>query len=370
MRTVSDYLFQRASKNRIPLEGTFELSPVCNFSCGMCYIRRTAKELEREGKKLITWKQWLGLAKECKKEGMLYLLLTGGEPFLYPNFRELYRRIHEMGIVIKINTNGTMIDYETVEWLKEAAPGRINITLYGTSPETYRKVCGRADGYERAKNAILMLKQAGIPVVINASMIPENAPDMERIIAFGREQEIHVRMSTYMFPPVRRGCPDADARFTPEQAAQMYLRKCRCMLEGEQYGKMLERHLNKIEQCFASEESGENAYEYMRCRAGRSTFWVSWEGVMTACGMFPFPVEKHPFEEPFADCWREITDKVRTTKVMQACRDCKMTELCHPCAAQLYSETGGVDDCPPYMREMTEKIIGKMKLEQERMKGK
>ena len=359
MNRVSDYLYRKASINKIPLNGTFELSPVCNFSCKMCYVRRTPEQIAESGKRLRTWEEWLELAKECKKEGMLYLLLTGGEPFIYPGFKKLYTELHKMGFLISINTNGTMIDEDTVEWLKEMAPHRINITLYGNSGETYREICGNYQGYKRAKKAILLLKEAGIQVVVNVSMIPQNANDLEEIIQFGKNHDIFTRVSTYMFPPVRRDSEEDDSRFTPQEAADAFLKKQRCLLERDELAKYYRSELEKI--CNKQNDDGEETWgdnlEYMRCRAGRSTFWVSWEGKMTACGMIPFPVEANPFERSFHDCWMEITNKVRSTKVLRECNRCEKKEICNPCVAMIYTETGEVNCKAPYMCEMTDYII-------------
>ena len=365
MNRVSDYLYRKASINKIPLNGTFELSPVCNFSCKMCYVRKTPEQIRNSGKSLRKWTEWLELARECRKEGMLYLLLTGGEPFVYPGFRELYTELHKMGFLISINTNGTMIDEETVVWLKDMAPHRVNITLYGTSGETYREICGNYQGYERAKKAILLLKEAGIQVVINASMIPQNENDLEEIIQFGKDYEIFTRVSTYMFPPARRDSEEDDSRFTPQQAADVFLRKQKCLLKQDELAKYCRSELEKKrdKQNNDGEETWGANLEYMRCRAGRSTFWVSWEGKMTACGMIPFPVEVNPFERPFRDCWMEITDKVRSTKVLQECNFCEKKEICNPCVAMIYTETGKVNCKAPYICEMAECIIGNMKNE-------
>ena len=240
MKTVSDYLYSKASSMKIPLGGTFELSPVCNFACKMCYVRKTPQDIAREGKSLKTWQQWLELGRQCRDAGMLYLLLTGGEPFLYPNFRELYTALHEMGLIISINTNGTMIDEQTVAWLKEKAPQRVNITLYGASEDTYERICGQRSGYRRACRAIDLLRQAGIPVVINASMIPENQADLEEIIQFGKSRSLNTRVATYMFPPARREGEESDSRFTPQQCAQVFLRKAKAMQTPQDYARWLE----------------------------------------------------------------------------------------------------------------------------------
>ena len=153
--TYKDYLYSKAARQRIPLGGTFELSPVCNFSCHMCYVRKTKAELARLGKREITADEWIRMGKECRDAGMLYLLLTGGEPFLYPEFRRLYEALHEMGLLLILNTNGTLIDEETVGWLKDRAPSRVNVTLYGASRETYGRVCQNSDGFELAERGCL-----------------------------------------------------------------------------------------------------------------------------------------------------------------------------------------------------------------------
>ncbi len=354
MLSVSDYLYSKASQNRIPLGGTFELSPVCNFSCKMCYVRKTPEQIRNEGKRLRSWEEWLALGRQCRDAGMLYLLLTGGEPFLYPGFRELYTQLHRMGLILSINTNGTLITRETVAWLKEYAPQRLNITLYGASRETYERVCGNGAGYDKAMEAIRMLHEAGIPVTINVSMIPENEADLERIVSIGKELEINTKVATYMFPPARREKEESDSRFTPEQTAAVFLRKARCKMNDAQYLTFLQRQDEKISP--SDEDWGSCDEEFMRCRAGRSSCWVSWDGCMTACGIMQFPLTVYPFEEGFALSWNRLTDAVRQTPVLRDCAGCPKREICNPCAAILYTETGDANQKAPYLCEIAQQV--------------
>lgn len=362
---ISDYLYRKASREKIPLNGCFELSPICNFACKMCYVRKTAGQIQAEGKHLRDWTEWLELARQCREAGTLFLLLTGGEPFLYPHFRDLYTALHRMGFLISINSNGTLIDEETVAWLKTVAPSRINITLYGTSPETYERICGNQDGYRRATRAIDMLQEAGIPVVINASMIPENADDLEDIIAFGRKRHLNTRVSTYMFPPMRRDGEPGDSRFTAGQSAEMFLRKQRCLLNETNYHEMCKRYVDQAEKQDSGDVNWGSHGEFMWCRAGRSSFWVSWDGTMSACGMMPFPVQVYPFGRSFHECWMELTNAVRCTSTLAECSGCKQKDNCRPCAAMLYSETGDVNTKAPYLCRLTECITERIKAEME-----
>lgn len=117
-RALTDFLYRKATAMQIPLSGTFELSPVCNFSCRMCYVRKTQKEVNDSSRKILTLDDWLRIAREAREEGLMYLLLTGGEPLLWPDFWPLYEELIDMGFLISINTNGSLIDDRAIERFK------------------------------------------------------------------------------------------------------------------------------------------------------------------------------------------------------------------------------------------------------------
>ena len=102
---LTQYLFDRASRTLTPLSGTFELSPVCNLACKMCYVRKTPAEVAASPRPPVGLIQWLSIAEQARDAGMLYLLLTGGEPFLWQDFWPLYERLSTMGFRAK-KSNG------------------------------------------------------------------------------------------------------------------------------------------------------------------------------------------------------------------------------------------------------------------------
>ena len=107
---------------------------LAGFPCRMCYIHKRANDQTAiQGE--LSASDWINYAKEAQKSGMLLLLLTGGEPLLRPDFREIYTACINLGILISINTNGTLIDESMVEFFKKNPPLRVNLTLYGASPE-------------------------------------------------------------------------------------------------------------------------------------------------------------------------------------------------------------------------------------------
>jgi len=128
-----------ASQKRIPLGGAFELLPLCNMDCRMCFLRLSPGEMEQQGR-MRSAREWLELAGQARDAGLLFLLLTGGEPFLHPEFQTLYEGLCELGLIITINTNGTLITKEYADLLHRHKPRRVNVTLYGSSDQVYARL--------------------------------------------------------------------------------------------------------------------------------------------------------------------------------------------------------------------------------------
>ena len=156
--TVERMILDQAKRTRTPANGSIELLPLCNMNCDMCYVRLSREEMERQGR-LRTADEWLEIGRQMKEAGVLFLLLTGGEPFLYPDFRRLYLGLREMGMILTINTNGTLIDEELAEFFGKHKPRRVNITLYGTDEETYADLCHYPGGFEKTLQGIRLLRE-------------------------------------------------------------------------------------------------------------------------------------------------------------------------------------------------------------------
>lgn len=344
---ITEYLHRKASKARIPLSGSFELTPVCNMSCKMCYVRMTRQEQEAIAP-LHSADKWLALATEAKKHGLLYVLLTGGEPFLHPQFREILSGLHQMGFVISVNSNGTMIDEACVQWLKDCPPNRINITLYGASDETYARLCGNPRGFTQVTRAIDLLLDAGISVKLNCSVTSHNCDDFDAIMAYAREKKLPVQASSYMFPPLRRdpSMIGRNDRMSPENAAY-YSAKIEAALSGEDL--FLARPDAELPPMSGDlDEICTEPGDIMRCRAGRCSFWVTWEGKLMPCGMLPVQGEKSVFENEFILCWQDAVAAVEKIRLPAQCPSCELKETCHSCAAMVITESGSYQQVPKY----------------------
>ena len=351
---ITEYLHAKAAKMGIPLSGTFELTPCCNMACKMCYVRMTKTEQESISP-LRTAKEWLELGQTARDSGLLYLLLTGGEPFLRPDFKEIFQGLHRMGLILSINSNGTLIDEDTVVWLKETPPTRVNITLYGASNETYARLCGNPQGYDQAVRGIRMLRKAGISVRINCSLTPYNAADLEGIYAFANQEGLLVQATGYMFPPLRRdeSMVGTNERFTPQEAAYQSARIA-CMMNGEDwYLERMKHELPPIpgesDDCPDVGAEGEG----IRCRAGKCSFWVTWNGGFMPCGMLPSNDAPNVFDIGFEEAWNQTKACAVAIRLPAKCASCAARDNCKACAAMVFTETGNYHTVPEYRCEMT-----------------
>ena len=369
---ITEYLHTKAARLGIPLNGTFEVTPLCNMNCRMCYVRMDREQQESIAP-LRTAEEWLELGRTAKERGMTYLLLTGGEPFLRPDFRQIMQGLHRMGFVLSINSNGTMIDEKTVEWLKETPPIRINITLYGASDETYGRLCRNPQGFTQVTKAIRLLKEAGILVKLNCSVTPYNAEDLEQIFAFAEKEELVVQATSYMFPPLRRDAAKVgwNDRFSAEESAiqeawisvyqngrEAYLKH----MESEEMASLsgdIEEDCMPVDEEFPGNgDSEKKEGERIRCRAGKCSFWVTWDGRFLPCGMLPGENALNVFEAGFDAAWEQAKAEAAAIRLPVRCSTCSLKDKCGACAAMVYTESGNYHDVPVYRCQMAHAYAG------------
>lgn len=72
------YLNFRARMRGQVYSGGFELTPLCNFDCKMCYVHLTKGQMVSESK-LLTTRQWIDIMEQAVDAGIMHADLTGGE---------------------------------------------------------------------------------------------------------------------------------------------------------------------------------------------------------------------------------------------------------------------------------------------------
>lgn len=355
--TLEKQMMARAAALGRPINGSLELTPLCTMDCGMCYVRLSREEMAQRGS-LRTAEEYIALSQEMARAGVLFLLLTGGEPLLFPDFQKLYTELKGMGFVLTVNTNGTLLDESWADFFTQHKPRRVNITLYGSSEEAYEKLCRCPGGYEKAVKAVRLLKERGVDVKINGSATRLNRQDMAEIYRIGRELDAPVHMDCYMIPALHeRGLPqDRQTRLDPESAARAEVEALRAELGPEglrEYAGLITAEIEN-----EKKEYGTGIF----CLAGNCSFTVNWQGELRPCVSLSEP-SVPVFERGFEAAWQEIREKAKGLYMNEKCGGCPLRPLCKVCPAAARLETGAYDGVPEYLCRNAQELYRLLKRE-------
>jgi MoaA/NifB/PqqE/SkfB family radical SAM enzyme len=141
---------------------SFTVTNACNLRCQMCgqwskegYINNKTKCPDTgTTMKLEDWKR---LVDEIANYKIRFVLVRGGEPFLFPGIIELLKYINSKGMFISLDTNGTMLEKYAEELV---TIGNMHITFSVDGPEKiHDNVRGIQGSFKKTKDNIALLHQ-------------------------------------------------------------------------------------------------------------------------------------------------------------------------------------------------------------------
>lgn len=318
---VRKFLGFKAREKGIPISGSFELTPLCNLDCKMCYVHLNREQMH--GAQLLTVEQWKSIMQEAIDCGMMYARLTGGECLTYPGFRELYLFLHSKGVEVSILSNGLLMDADMLDFLQAHPPSAVQITLYGASEEAYERVTGKR-AFARVLENIRRLEDAKIPLSI-AVTPNEFMQDGEDVIRLLHEQGLTFAINAgLMVPREETGRKLADAGLD-SYVAMMKLRQA---LQG----RITEPDCEPESLPDPGSEKV-TAEKGVRCGAGRSNFAVDWQGRMRPCNTFPCePADVLTLG--FPEAWRRTNHTALNYPLPAECEGCAYKSVCKHCVAE------------------------------------
>ncbi len=139
---------------------SFTVTNTCNLRCRMCgqwseegYIRDGTKS-PTPALEVADWKR---VVDEVAGHEIAFLLIRGGEPFLYPGLIELLEYIHGKGIFLSIDSNGTRLEQYAADLVRI---GNMHITFSVDGPEEiHDQVRGVTGTFQKAKAGIALLHE-------------------------------------------------------------------------------------------------------------------------------------------------------------------------------------------------------------------
>ena len=163
-------------QNRIVLQ--FHITGRCNLRCKHCY--RTEGDVETLSyddvisviDQFIAFRKKYNSLNKIKKRG--HINLTGGEPFVREDIKDIIRYLGkcQSQITYGILSNGSFIDKETIELLKETKVSFVQLSIDGDK-SAHDNLRAQGD-YARVFKTAELLEKSGIRTYISFTANKEN----------------------------------------------------------------------------------------------------------------------------------------------------------------------------------------------------
>lgn len=314
-------LADHAREHRIPLQGAFELTPVCNLDCKMCYVHLPESAVKG---KMLSGDEWIALMDEAISAGMIYALLTGGEALTHPDFWKIYRHLNQKGIRIQLKSNGVLLCGENLKRLREMPPDAVDISLYGCNGEAYQAVTGQ-DVFEKVTENIRAVRDAGIPIRIMVTPSRAMLPWVEETIRLAKSFGAQVRVNGMLIPPQHE---TKRALVTSALSVEEYWQV------SQKTKEILQADVSFMDEEMIEKPKKESIFHEigLACTAGKSSFTVRWKGYMAPCLGFPDGMlEQNVRRLTFLKAWSRMSEEIEAYEIPEDCRTCDLKDKCIYC---------------------------------------
>jgi len=337
-------IFDRASLQRVPVNGAFDLTYRCNFRCRHCYAGHLAGTPRSEARELST-SQFVDLLEQAADAGCLMLVLSGGEPLLRHDFLDLYLAAKRLGMITTIFTNGSLIDERHLEVFADYPPHEIEVSLYGTCDATYERVTGMPGSYTTVRRNLDLLLEHGIPVGLKTMILRDNAGEVGGMDALAQSLGLDFRLDPLLVPRLDGDLAPLEQRVDPERAVAIEM-------EVAAYRDSMAKSWRE----WAPVADGQAAPEerlYL-CGAGQASFHVDPQGGMHPCLLSPIGYDAVTMR--FEAAWQAVCGAVDEAcwAGIGGCAGCADILLCGYCPGLFALESTSPSRPPEYVCRLGE----------------
>lgn len=353
MRLQDLPLWQNAGKTRVPMFAmNLEITARCNHNCRHCYINLAAGDkAARAGE--MSLEEIEKIADEAVSAGVLWVLISGGEPLLREDFADIYLGLKKKGLLVSVFTNATLITAAHVRLFKTYPPRALEVSVYGVSKEIYEGVTRQEGSFKAFSRGLDLLAKGGQAVTLKAMALRSNFRQMPEIAAFCKKSS----REAFRFDPLLHLRYDRDPVRNEEIRAERLT--AAEIIELEKIDPERMAAIQKVcEQMEAPFPHGEGDARLFRCGAGIGECTVGADGRFRLCSALCHPdtlydLKLGSFEAALTDFVPRIRSRESHRETfLHACKKCTLINLCHWCPAHAYLEIGEMDSPVDYFCEV------------------
>ncbi len=328
------------SRERRELSNVFlQLTPLCNLKCTMCYARMDQSDVRASGGHIMCFDEWKYYIDAAADMGVYTLSLTGGECTIHPDFKKIYAYAYDRGLNLYILTNLSNIDDELFDLWMNKPPSSISFTVYGSSPETYERLCFNRDACYKVYANAERLMSHGFPLQPKFNCVHDNINDMEAVEKYFRDRGFKIKIGDTL---MRFGNCEHET-IDLEKVEQEEFREKSLKIWCDRTGKTIEagREAQKrsLEYDCMKTPKEPPALKGVGCSAGRTQCHINWRGMMTPCVSLD-SYQLDPRVLGFRQCWDKIVKWADEVPAMTECACCVFRKRCISCIAYHYNDLG------------------------------
>ncbi|MBU2487770.1 MAG: radical SAM protein [Proteobacteria bacterium] len=327
---------EKALREGTPLSGSVDLTDQCNLACVHCYGGDRARAGRFSGgPKFADLARFLDQAADA---GCLFLLFTGGECLLRPDFPELYARAAGLGMRVTVFTNGTLVTPDLARLFREFPPHGVEISLYGLTPEVHDGVTRVPGSLARSLAGFRLLSEAGVRLAVKTILMAQNRQEFFDLERFAVDNGARFRFDPAVFPRLNGDPGPVEYRVSPAEAVEKDLS------DPGRLGRWKD---------YWDRDGGRKQPLGTGCGAGRNSFHLDSAGRLVPCLMMGAPAVD-ALEPEFSRAWQQL--RAETLRAGHAepeeCRGCGKKILCDFCPAFFALETGSARERSAFVCEM------------------
>ena len=158
----------------------FQYDYKCNFACQHCDITRLRGKKENRFFKISDVKE---LSRQADEMGLAHLVITGGEPLVFPDFDKIVEAVDPQKFYITSDTNGWFLDAKKAKHLKNIGLDKIQLSLDSLSAAEHDDFRRKPGSHARALKAIDASLEAGLNTIL-ATVVTKQRVRSEEFIEF------------------------------------------------------------------------------------------------------------------------------------------------------------------------------------------
>lgn len=139
------------------------LTDACNLRCTYCMPNE--KVLVTPSSKMMSVDEIVAIATTFVKLGVNKIRLTGGEPLVRKDAKEIILKLSELPVELTISTNAVLVD-EYIDVFKQANISSVNVSLDTLDADEFFAITKRGD-FEKIKKNIFLLLANDFKVKVN-----------------------------------------------------------------------------------------------------------------------------------------------------------------------------------------------------------